>query len=104
MRSFQLTDRVVAWSSSNESVASVSSTGRVTGGTAPGTATIRATSESVVGTSTVTVTQVVRVTPTTLALRDRSNRTGQLIATGTPREVQRNAEVISAYLGTDWQT
>ena len=29
---------------------------------------------------------------------------GQLIATGTPREVQRNAEVISAYLGTDWQT
>jgi branched-chain amino acid transport system ATP-binding protein len=29
---------------------------------------------------------------------------GQLIATGTPREVQRNEEVIAAYLGTDWQT
>lgn len=77
-----LNDRAVAWSSSNDNVASVSSTGRVVA-TAPGTATIRATSEGVTGTATVTVTQVVRVSPTTLALRDRgsTNRTGQLTAT-----------------------
>lgn len=89
-----LTDRVVAWSSSNESVASVSSTGRVLG-TAPGTATIRATSEGVTGTATVTVTQVVRVSPTTLALRDRgtSNRTGQLTATDQTGRVLLPAEV-----------
>jgi len=29
---------------------------------------------------------------------------GQLLATGSPREVQKNPEVIAAYLGTDWQT
>ncbi len=29
---------------------------------------------------------------------------GQLLATGPPREVQKNPEVIAAYLGTDWQT
>jgi ABC-type branched-subunit amino acid transport system ATPase component len=28
---------------------------------------------------------------------------GRLLAKGTPREVQRNPEVIAAYLGTDWQ-
>jgi trimeric autotransporter adhesin len=49
-----VTDRVVTWSSSNTSVATVSSTGVVTGGT-PGTATITATSEGKFGSATVNV-------------------------------------------------
>lgn len=50
-----LTGRTVTWSSSNTSIATVSSTGVVTG-VAAGTATITATSEGKTGTSTVTVT------------------------------------------------
>jgi uncharacterized protein YjdB len=49
-----LTDRVVGWSSSNEAVAVVSSTGRVTGLKA-GAVTITATSEGVSGTALVAV-------------------------------------------------
>jgi uncharacterized protein YjdB len=49
-----LTDRVVGWSSSNDAVAVVSSTGRVTGLKA-GTVTITATSEGVSGTASVAV-------------------------------------------------
>jgi uncharacterized protein YjdB len=49
-----LTDRVVGWSSSNEAVAVVSSTGRVTGLKA-GAVTIMATSEGVSGTAFVAV-------------------------------------------------
>jgi uncharacterized protein YjdB len=49
-----LTDRVVGWSSSNEAVAVVSSTGRVTGIKA-GAVTITATSEGVSGTAFVAV-------------------------------------------------
>ena len=49
-----LTDRVVGWSSSNEAVAVVSSTGRVTGLKA-GAVTITATSEGVSGTAFVAV-------------------------------------------------
>ena len=49
-----LTGRVVSWSTSNALVASVSSTGLVTG-LLPGTATITATSEGQSGTATVTV-------------------------------------------------
>jgi len=50
-----VTDRAVAWSSSNSAIASVSSAGVVTG-VAPGTATITATSEGKSGTFSVTVT------------------------------------------------
>ena len=61
-----LTGRVVAWSTSNPGVATVSSTGVVTG-VAAGTVTITATSEGKSGTSTVTVTTApvgsVTVTP-----------------------------------------
>lgn len=49
-----LTGRAIAWSSSNVTVASVSSTGVVTG-RAPGTAVLTATSEGRVGSSTVVV-------------------------------------------------
>jgi uncharacterized protein YjdB len=49
-----LTDRVVGWTSSNDAVAVVSSTGRVTGLKA-GTVTITATSEGVSGTASVAV-------------------------------------------------
>ncbi|MBL8958289.1 MAG: Ig-like domain-containing protein [Gemmatimonadetes bacterium] len=61
-----LSGRVVAWTSSANGVASVSSTGLVTA-IAPGSATITATSEGVTGTSTITVAAVpiasIRVTP-----------------------------------------
>ncbi|HVE35227.1 MAG TPA: Ig-like domain-containing protein [Gemmatimonadaceae bacterium] len=51
-----LTGRVVTWSSSDTSKATVSSTG-VVHGVAEGTAVITATSEGKSGTSTVTVTK-----------------------------------------------
>ena len=61
-----VTDRLVTWSSSNTSVATVSPAGVVTG-VAIGTATITATSETKSGTATITVTQApvatVTVTP-----------------------------------------
>jgi len=51
-----LTDRVVTWTSSNPSVATVSATGLATGvQTDPAAATISATSESVTGSATITV-------------------------------------------------
>ncbi len=52
-----LTGRTVTWASSNTTVATVSSSGLVTG-RAAGSATITATSEGKVGSSSVTVTQV----------------------------------------------
>ena len=63
-----LTDRVVGWSSSNEAVALVSSTGRVAGLKA-GTVTITAASEGVTGTAFVAVgiaSIVVTPTPTSV--------------------------------------
>ena len=73
-----LTDRVVGWSSSNESVAPVSSTGRVTGLRA-GTATITATVEGVTGAAFVAVgvaSVVVTPNPTSVV----SGQTRQLTA------------------------
>jgi uncharacterized protein YjdB len=64
-----LAGRVVTWTSSNTSVATVSSTGEVTG-VASGTATITATSEGIPGRATVTVSAVavgtVTVAPATV--------------------------------------
>ncbi|MBK8248727.1 MAG: Ig-like domain-containing protein [Gemmatimonadetes bacterium] len=61
-----LSGRVVAWTSSANGVATVSSTGLVTA-IAPGSATITATSEGITGTSSITVAAVpiasIRVTP-----------------------------------------
>ena len=68
-----LTGRVLTWSSSNTSVATVNSSGRVTGQSA-GTATITATSEGQSGTATVTVTEPpppvasVEVSPSTASI------------------------------------
>ena len=73
-----LTGRTVIWTSSNETIALVASDGRVTG-VAPGSATVRATSEGVTGSATVNVAPVVRVAPTSVTVR--VNRTVQLVAT-----------------------
>jgi len=66
-----VTDRLVTWSSSDNSIATVSTSGKVTG-VAPGTATITATSESKSGTATVTVSPVpvgtVAVSPATASV------------------------------------
>ena len=70
-----LTGRAVAWSSSNVTVAAVSSSGLVTG-IAPGTASIRATSEGMSGESGITVT-VVPVTSVTVTISSPSLLVGQ---------------------------
>jgi uncharacterized protein YjdB len=66
-----LSDRAVAWTSSDEDIATVSATGLVTA-VAPGAATITATSEGVSGTAAITVTPVpvasVTVTPGTASV------------------------------------
>src|SRR5437588_3556272 len=80
-----LSGRAVTWSSSNTSVATVSSSGLVSGVT-PGSATITATSEGKSGTSSITVTSVpvatVDVTPPTATVQ--AGQTVQL--TATPRD------------------
>src|SRR6059036_3297003 len=80
---------MVTWSSSNTTVATVSSSGLVSGVT-PGTATITATSEAKSGTSTITVTPVpvasVEVTPATASVQ--AGQTVQL--TATPRDAGGN--------------
>src|SRR5213076_1246794 len=77
-----LSGRVVTWSSSNTSVATVNSSGLVSGVT-PGSATITATSEGKSGTASVTVTQVpvatVSVSPPTASIQQ--GQTVQLTAT-----------------------
>src|SRR5207245_2191320 len=77
-----LTGRVVTWASSNTGVATVNSSGLVTG-VAAGSATITATSEGVNGTSALTVTNVpvasVTVSPAAPSVQVR--QTVQLAAT-----------------------
>lgn len=84
-----LTGRVVAWSSSNQAIAVVSSTGRVQS-VSPGTVAITATVEGISGTSTVTMTNVpvasVLVTPSSATLVIGQSTT--LLAT--PRDAQGN--------------
>jgi len=77
-----VTDRAVTWSSSDATIATVSTTGVVTGRN-PGTVTITATSEGVNGTATVTVQPApvasVTLQPTSLTLEP--GQTGTLTAT-----------------------
>src|SRR5207253_4220921 len=77
-----LSGRTVTWSSSNTSVATVSSSGLVSGVT-PGSATITATSEGKSGTSFITVTNIpvatVSVSPPTASIQQ--GQTVQLTAT-----------------------
>lgn len=79
-----VSNRAVSWTTSNAAIATVSSTGVVTG-VIPGTATITATSEGKSGSATVTVTLVpagnVTVAPTSLALTP--GQAGALTATVT---------------------
>jgi uncharacterized protein YjdB len=79
-----VSNRVVTWTTSNAAIASVSSTGVVTG-IIPGTATITATSEGKSGSTTVTVTLLpvgsVAVSPSTLTLTP--GQAGALAATVT---------------------
>jgi uncharacterized protein YjdB len=74
-----LTGRTVTWESSNPGVATVDANGRVTA-VAPGTATIRATSEGRTGTSTITVTAP---PPAPVASVGVSPPTGELDVGGT---------------------
>src|SRR6266849_2368281 len=84
-----LSGRAVAWSSSNPSVASVTSSGLVTG-VAIGSATITATSEGQSGTASITVSNVpvaaVSVSPASAALQ--VGQTVQL--TATPKDANGN--------------
>jgi uncharacterized protein YjdB len=77
-----VTDRGVTWSSSNSTLAVVSSTGIVTG-VGPGSVIITATSEGKSGTTTVTVTQVpvasVTLSPSSVSIR--TSKTATLTAT-----------------------
>ena len=84
-----LTGRVVTWSSSNSTAASVNSTGLVTA-KAAGSATITATSEGKTGTSAITVTPVpvasVTVTPATTSVATG----GTVQLTATPKDANGN--------------
>jgi uncharacterized protein YjdB len=88
-----LTDRIVAWTSSNTGVATVAPNGTVTA-VAPGTATITATSEGKTGTSTITVTAPPPTPVATVAVSPSSvNLTigGTQQITATPQDAQGNA-------------
>src|SRR5207247_2818437 len=85
-----LSGRVITWSSSNASFASVNGSGLVTGAGA-GSATITATSEGQSGTSSVTVT-FVPVASVTVTPPSASVQVGQTVQlTATPRDANGNA-------------
>jgi uncharacterized protein YjdB len=77
-----LSGRAVTWTSANTAVATVDNDGRVTG-VGSGQADVRATSEGVTSSVTITVTPVVRVTPATVTLRDRGNANREFLLVAT---------------------
>ena len=84
-----LTGRTITWSSSNTSVATVSSSGLVSGVVA-GSATITATSEGQSGTAAITVTSV-PVASVTVSPASASVPAGQTVQlTATPKDVNGN--------------
>src|SRR6185295_2940954 len=84
-----LTGRVVTWSSSNTSVATVTGNGLVTGGAA-GSATITATSEGKTGTAAITVT-LVPVASVTVSPASPTVTAGQTVQlTATPKDANGN--------------
>src|SRR6266404_2193639 len=86
----QLTGRTITWSSSNTSVATVSSGGLVSGVVA-GSATITATSEGQSGTAAITVTNV-SVASVTVSPAPASVVAGQTVQlTATPKDANGNA-------------
>ena len=85
-----LSGRVMTWTSTNTSIATVNGTGLVSGAGA-GSATITATSEGQSGTSTVTVT-FVPVASVTVTPASASVQVGQTVQlTATPRDANGNA-------------
>ncbi len=85
-----LTGRVVTWSSSNSAVASVSSSGLVTG-KAAGSATITATSEGKSGSAAVTVTTIPVASVTVAPSAPSIVVGGSVQLTATPRDGAGNA-------------
>src|SRR6185437_1360481 len=84
-----LSGRVVTWSSSNTSVATVTGNGLVTGGAA-GSATITATSEGKTGTAAITVT-LVPVASVTVSPASPTVTAGQTVQlTATPKDANGN--------------
>ena len=84
-----LTGRTITWSSSNTSVATVNSSGLVSGVVA-GSATITATSEGQSGTAAITVTSV-PVASVTVSPASASVQAGQTVQlTATPKDVNGN--------------
>jgi uncharacterized protein YjdB len=81
-----VTDRVVAWSSSDDRIATVSTAG-VVRGIAPGSAVISATSEGVTGTAAVTVVSVAVGSVTVLPTSANVQRGATTILTATVKDV-----------------
>jgi len=87
-----LTGRVVTWATDNAAVATVNASGLVTGGAA-GAATVKATSEGMIGSAAVTVAPVnVPVASVTVSPATASRQVGQTVQlTATPRDASGTA-------------